>query len=731
MTKVVQETVVRIGSDIKEALSGLNKVGTRAQDLSRSMSRSGRAISRNFTVPLAAAGAAAFAAAVRIGGAADELLGLEQQTGLSTDALQEFRRVATIAGADQDAVADAAGRLSRRLKAIGEESTAVQSTLSRLGVRARDAEGNLRSMDDVLPELIHAFQGMEDITERNSLAVEVFGRGASKIAPILGMTTEAVESARQEAHDLGLVLSRDAIDAADAFRLRWDTLRETLGGVADRIGMAVLPIIDRLVDSIQTQVVPTIERAVSWFESIDKEMVMVVGTVMAVVASIGPLVLIGGKLVAALGLILSPAGLVIAALAAIATTAIVVAKNWDVIRLQGTLAWTALKSVVFNAVDGILGMLERLTSRIPYLGEKVRELRQGFDDFATRSLAKSGERIYELEQKINDAGAATAAASASTRDAAHATDTLATSLGGAADQTDSITEALTRHESQLRQVARMAEIMGGDYDATAEEARVFARTLEDLVSAGLDATDSHVLELRDRLLELRVEVAEGTEEQRQLEAALRDAAQTTQSLRTPTEVYADEIERLTEHLEAGRISQETFSRGVEAAAKALEESGEKAQEVGDEFGSVAARGIDAFADFATGAEAAISDFVKQAIRDLARLAVRMAAVRLIGSVIPGAGGVLALGGIPGRASGGPVTRGQPYIVGERGPELFVPPQSGGIVPNHSLRSGGQSLEVDASKLPRPLTPFEAARDAQWQELIRSTLEVAKNQGWRD
>src|SRR5690625_708609 len=177
VTKVVQETVVRIGSDIKEALSGLNKVGTRAQDLSRSMSRSGRAISRNFTVPLAAAGAAAFAAAVRIGGAADELLGVEEQTGLSPDALQEFRRVATIAGADQDAVADAAGRLSRRLKAIGEESTAVQSTLSRLGVRARDAEGNLRSMDDVLPELIHAFQGMEDITERNSLAVEVFGRG--------------------------------------------------------------------------------------------------------------------------------------------------------------------------------------------------------------------------------------------------------------------------------------------------------------------------------------------------------------------------------------------------------------------------------------------------------------------------------------------------------------------------------------------------------------------------
>jgi hypothetical protein len=41
-----------------------------------------------------------------------------------------------------------------------------------------------------------------------------------------------------------------------------------------------------------------------------------------------------------------------------------------------------------------------------------------------------------------------------------------------------------------------------------------------------------------------------------------------------------------------------------------------------------------------------------------------------------------------RAAGGPVTGGAPYIVGERGPELFVPKVSGTIVPNHDLRSGG-------------------------------------------
>ena len=46
-----------------------------------------------------------------------------------------------------------------------------------------------------------------------------------------------------------------------------------------------------------------------------------------------------------------------------------------------------------------------------------------------------------------------------------------------------------------------------------------------------------------------------------------------------------------------------------------------------------------------------------------------------------------------RADGGPVSAGSPYIVGEQGPELFVPNYSGGIVPNHAMGGGGQSINM--------------------------------------
>ena len=63
----------------------------------------------------------------------------------------------------------------------------------------------------------------------------------------------------------------------------------------------------------------------------------------------------------------------------------------------------------------------------------------------------------------------------------------------------------------------------------------------------------------------------------------------------------------------------------------------------------------------------------------------------------GTGGGL-LGGLFKRAQGGPVSAGTPYMVGERGPELFMPSRGGSIIPNNALGGGGTSVvvNVDAS-----------------------------------
>lgn len=58
-----------------------------------------------------------------------------------------------------------------------------------------------------------------------------------------------------------------------------------------------------------------------------------------------------------------------------------------------------------------------------------------------------------------------------------------------------------------------------------------------------------------------------------------------------------------------------------------------------------------------------------------------------------------IGGITGRASGGSVTANKPYMVGERGAELFVPNSSGSIIPNHQLSSGSVQVVQNINVMP--------------------------------
>ncbi len=86
---------------------------------------------------------------------------------------------------------------------------------------------------------------------------------------------------------------------------------------------------------------------------------------------------------------------------------------------------------------------------------------------------------------------------------------------------------------------------------------------------------------------------------------------------------------------------------------------------------------------------------------------------------PGPGGLLSLAtsllGLPGRATGGPVSPGQAFVVGERGPELFVPTSSGSIATAgiQAARDVRVSISVNA--------PAGAAPDM----LARSSRQVAR------
>jgi len=148
--------------------------------------------------------------------------------------------------------------------------------------------------------------------------------------------------------------------------------------------------------------------------------------------------------------------------------------------------------------------------------------------------------------------------------------------------------------------------------------------------------------------------------------------------------YADaRLEAEKKILDAQRATQENAKLGVENAIADIAKQFEPYTMAQDAVKQGWSRVSDAIDKFVETGKFSFSDFARSVIQDLAK----MIAKAMIFKAISAALGAFGLS-IPGLASGGPAKGGQPYIVGEKGPELFVPQGSGTVVPNNQLGKNG-------------------------------------------
>ena len=137
---------------------------------------------------------------------------------------------------------------------------------------------------------------------------------------------------------------------------------------------------------------------------------------------------------------------------------------------------------------------------------------------------------------------------------------------------------------------------------------------------------------------------------------------------------------------------------AEAAKKAAEEEKKQAEKIknlyqgiGDTIETgivgVLTAGVESFLNGTKKLDEALKDIASNVLKDIGQQLIKFGLNTFFNSL--GGGGTGGLGGLLGRlfkADGGPVDQGSPYIVGERGPELFVPGQSGQVVSNNNMRA---------------------------------------------
>lgn len=125
---------------------------------------------------------------------ADSLDELSQRTGTSVETLSKLGLAARQSGLDTEQVSASMVKLSKGLGEIaaggGEKAAAALSTL---GISAKDAQGQLKTADQVLLEVSDRFQAMPDGVTKAKLAMDLFGKSGAALIPMLNMGSDAIE----------------------------------------------------------------------------------------------------------------------------------------------------------------------------------------------------------------------------------------------------------------------------------------------------------------------------------------------------------------------------------------------------------------------------------------------------------------------------------------------------------------------------------------------------------
>lgn len=196
-------------------------------------------------VAAAGAGAAAlYGVATKSAETADHIDKMSQKIGISRTAYQELDFILSQNGMSVDQLQGGMKKLVNTMQSARDGSSSASATFDALGISVTDSSGALRNQEDVFYEVISVLQGMENETERNALANDIFGKSASEMAPLLNAGAGSMEELRQKAHDLGLVLSDETIDAGVAFTDTQDQVKRALASVTTQLGAEVMPIIN-------------------------------------------------------------------------------------------------------------------------------------------------------------------------------------------------------------------------------------------------------------------------------------------------------------------------------------------------------------------------------------------------------------------------------------------------------------------------------------------------------
>lgn len=234
-----------------EAEKSISSTGAKAEGLASKLGK-GITTAAKWGAAIAAGATAAAGAMLGVANksaeAADEIDKMSQKIGLSKNSYQEWDYAMGQSGVDIGVMQNGVKTLTSLMDKAKDGNARAKASFEQLGLSVYDSSGALKSQEDMMREAIMALADMEDSTERAKLATELFGRAGTELEPLLNSGSAGIQDLMDRAHELGLVMSDEAVDAGVKFGDTLADVKSSIGMIGTTIGVAVMPMIQTLLD---------------------------------------------------------------------------------------------------------------------------------------------------------------------------------------------------------------------------------------------------------------------------------------------------------------------------------------------------------------------------------------------------------------------------------------------------------------------------------------------------
>ena len=180
---------------------------------------------------------------------ADNVMQLSTQYGLTTDKIQEFQYMSELTDTSLETITGSMTKLTKNMQTATKGTGDAYARFEKLGISVTDTEGNLRSTDEVFADAISRLGNVENATERDALAMNIFGKSAMDLNPLIAVGREGLADYRAEAHEMGYVLDTDTLESLGAVDDAMQRANKRLDAVKNQIGRYLAPIVAEITEA--------------------------------------------------------------------------------------------------------------------------------------------------------------------------------------------------------------------------------------------------------------------------------------------------------------------------------------------------------------------------------------------------------------------------------------------------------------------------------------------------